>query len=94
MQEHRGIAMAIVSAIVGFTMTLAAVLIAVGWLGLTIYAIVKWIGGGSDEAGETELVLATMFLVTTLVALLAGGIWFLGRPMVSRKRQRLEAPGL
>jgi hypothetical protein len=89
--EHRGPAGAIAATIVAFTMVLGGVLVALGWLALTIYAIVKWIGSGSDEASATGLVFATVIAVTLLVGLLVAGIRLIGRPMIPGKRADRDA---
>jgi hypothetical protein len=90
MHEHRGLAIAIALASLGFFATLAAVLVVLMWIALSVYALVKMIGSAPDSANPTVVLVTVVVLVTTLVTGLAGGIALLGRSMTPRKRKDRE----
>jgi Kef-type K+ transport system membrane component KefB len=97
MREFRGPAIAIAALITLFTTVLAALIVVVGWTSFSVYALVKLIGGGSDEPNATGIVVAMVLIVTTFVALLAGTIKLVGKAMEPAKRgepEPLEVPGL
>jgi hypothetical protein len=97
MHELRGPAIAIAGLVVVFMCILAGVLVVVGWTAFSIYALVKIIGEGSDEPNAAGVVLAVVFMLTTFIALLAGGIKVVGKAMEPAKRRdddlAGEAPG-
>lgn len=94
MSEQRGAAGAVAGASVIFFMTLGAVIVVLGWIGLTIYALVKAIGGGSDQPGATAIVLFFVLLVTALVTAFTASIGLIGRGMTPRKRRARETEQL
>ena len=81
-----GIGLAIASVIVAFFATLPAILIAMLYLFITIYAIVRAIGPG---AGENPVVIVVGFvLITSALALLLGiTVHFVGRSLTPKKRR-------
>jgi hypothetical protein len=93
-RELRGPALAIAAVIVTFCSFLATVIVVGGWTGLSVYALVKIIGGGSDDPDVAGILIALVLFVTVLVALLAGGIKLVGKAMEPAKpRDRDEAVG-
>jgi heme/copper-type cytochrome/quinol oxidase subunit 2 len=95
MRENTGIAVAI-AAIATFTYTIWAAVIAVMlWTGVTIYAIVKWIGAPQDHASATSLLMMLVGLVTLFPLLLAIAIYLVSKPMrYARRRGRRDAEQL
>jgi hypothetical protein len=93
-RELRGPAIAVAGVIVVFTTALGMILVPLGWTGLSVYAIVKWIGSDSDEAQAAALIVGTMLMVTTLVVLFAVGLRFIGKAMEPAKRRRDEVTDL
>jgi hypothetical protein len=85
--DQRGAAGAVAGASVLFFMTLGAVLVVLGWIGLSVYAIVKAIGGG-DHPSPTTVILFFVLLVTTLVTLFTGSIALIGRSLTPRKAKK------
>ena len=94
MRELRGPAIAVTAVIVVFTTMLGMILVPLGWTGLSIYAVVKWIGSGSDEAQAAALIVGTMVIVTVLVVLFAVGLRFVGKAMEPAKRRRDDLAAL
>lgn len=86
MHELRGTAIAVAGIVVAFFTTMGAVIVVLGWIGFSVYALVKMIGGGSDEASTTGIMVGAVLMVTTLATLFAGAIKLLGRGMEPRKR--------
>jgi hypothetical protein len=86
MHEHRGTAIAIGLGMVGFLVFFAGIMVVLSWLGISVYATVKLVGGGSDAASPTVVALLFVGLVSALSMGLALLAWLLGRSMVSRKR--------
>ena len=87
MHEHRGAAAAVALTALIFLMTLGAVVVILGWLGLTVYAVVAAVRG---SAHPSPLVVSMFFvlLVGTLVTAFAGSLSLVGRSMSPRKRRR------
>lgn len=88
MHEHRGAAGAVAGATVGFFMILGAVVVVLGWIGLSGYALVKAIGGGSDAPSPVTVIVFFVLLVTTLVTGFTASLALIGRSMTPRKRRR------
>ena len=87
MRENTGIAVA-VAAIATFTYAIWAAVIAVMlWTGVTIYAIVKWIGAPQDHASATSLLVMLVGLVTFVPLLLAISIYLVSKPMRYARRR-------
>jgi hypothetical protein len=87
MREHTGTALGI-AAIATFGYTIwAAVIAIIMWLSLTIYAVVKWIGGPSDHASALTVFLIMIVNVTMFVLLMTVGIYLAGKPMRYKKRR-------
>jgi hypothetical protein len=95
MRENTGVALAI-AGIATFTYTIWAAVIAVMlWIGITIYAIVKWIGSPQDHASATSLLVMAVGLVTLVPLLLAIAIYLVSKPMrYARKRRDKDAEQL
>jgi hypothetical protein len=86
MQEHSGTSLAIgIIAAVGYVVW-GAVLAVLVWIGVTIYAIVKWIGAPTDHASATTLLVLIVGLVTIFPLGLALGMYAIGRSMRPPKR--------
>ena len=81
-----GIGLAIAGVIVAFFATMPAIYIAVLYLFVTIYAIVRAIGPG---AGENPAVIVIGFvLITSAFVLLFGiAVHFVGRSLTPKKRR-------
>lgn len=94
MNEHRGAAVAVAAMIVTFLTILATLLVVTGWIGMSIYAMVKAIGSAPDAANPQVVVLLFLGLVATFTVLLAAGIALVGRAMTPRKRKRGPAEQL
>jgi hypothetical protein len=92
MHEHRGPAIAVAGIAVTFVTLFAALTVALGWTGISVYAIVKWIGSAPDDANPVVIVLLFVGIVTSLTLLLAGAMYAAGRSMVSRKRPEPAEP--
>ncbi|HEX3299625.1 MAG TPA: hypothetical protein VHW68_05890 [Actinomycetota bacterium] len=95
MRENTGIAVAI-AAIVAFTYVIWAAVVAVMlWTGVTIYAIVKWIGAPQDHASATSLLVMLIGVVTFVPLLLAIAIYLVSKPMhYARRRGKKDAEQL
>ncbi len=87
MRELRGTALAIAAVIIAFTAMLASLIVVLGWTSLSVYGLVKMIGGGSDEPNAAGILIAMVMIVTTLVAALAGTIKLIGEAMEPPKRR-------
>jgi heme/copper-type cytochrome/quinol oxidase subunit 2 len=95
MRENTGVAVAI-AAVAAFTYTIwAAVVVAIVWTGITVYAIVKWIGAPEDHASATTLLVMLVGLVTLVPLLLGIAIYLVSKPMrYARKRAKNDAEQL
>jgi sorbitol-specific phosphotransferase system component IIC len=97
MREHTGTSIAVaLVATMGFAIW-ASVIVAVMWLSLTIYAIVKWIGQASDQASPRTVLLVMVADITLFLLLWTLAIFFIGKPMRTRKGRRsseAEQPSL
>src|SRR4029079_14948894 len=95
MREHTGTSL-VVAAVSTFAFTIWAAVIAVMlWSGITIYAIVKWIGSPQDHASATTLLVLLVGTVALFPLLLAIAIYLISKPMrYARKRARKESEQL
>ena len=95
MREHTGTSIAI-AAVSTFAFTIWAAVIAVMlWSGITVYAIVKWIGSPQDHASATTLLVLLVGTVALFPLLLAIAIYLISKPMrYARKRARKESEQL
>ena len=94
MRENTGTSVAIaLVATMGYAV-FAGVLAVSIWLSLTIYTIVKWIGGPSDHASPLTVLLLVVANVTLFVVLLTLAMYLIGKPMRYGKRKRGEAEQL
>jgi hypothetical protein len=87
MREHSGtsIAIGIVTALVYAVW--GAVLAILVWIGVTVYAFVKWIGAPSDHPSATTLLVLVVGLVTIVPLGLALSVYVVGRSMRPPKRK-------
>lgn len=88
MHEHRFAAIAVALAAATFLITMGAVIVILGWLGVSIYAIVKLVGSAPESPNPVAVVLLFVGIVTALTALLGGGIALVGRSMTPKRRSR------
>lgn len=95
MRENTGVAFAI-GAVSTFAFTIWAAVIAVMlWSGITIYAIVKWIGSPQDHASATTLLVLLVGTVALFPLLLAIAIYLVSKPMrYARRRAKEDAKQL
>ena len=91
MREHTGTSIAI-AAVSTFAYVLwSGVLAVMLWSGITVYAIVKWIGSPSDHPSPTTLLVLLVGLVAVFPLLLAVGIYFVSKPMrYARRSERRD----
>lgn len=94
MHEHRGAAIGVALLIVTFLSILGALVVVLGWIGLTIYATVKAIGSAPDAANPTAVVFVFVGLISTFTVLLAVAIALAGKAMTPRRRKRRDAEQL
>jgi hypothetical protein len=88
MREHSGTSLAIGILIALVYTVWGAVLAVLVWTGVTVYAIVKWIGAPSDHPSATTLLVMIVGLVTIVPLGLALGIYVIGRSMRPPKRPK------
>jgi hypothetical protein len=86
--DNRGAAVAVAMMIVTLLAILGGLVVVFGWIGLSIYALVKAIGSAPDAANPTVVVMLMGGLVATFTVLLAVGIALVGRAMTPRKREK------
>lgn len=87
MGDNRGPAVAVAMMIVTFLALLGALVVVLGWIGLSIYALVKAIGSAPDGANPRVVVMLMGGLVATFTVLLTVGIALVGRAMTPRRRK-------
>lgn len=87
MREHSGVAIAVAGVVTTVLTVLAALLVVLMWIALTIYALVKWIGSAPEAASPTTVLVIVVGLVTALALLLMAPIVLLGRSMTPRRRK-------
>src|SRR3954451_18000554 len=95
MREHSGTAIAI-GVVSTFAFTVWAAVVAVMlWSGITVYAIVKWIGSPGGHRSATSLLLLLGGTVALFSLLLAIAIYLLSKSMrYARKREKKDAEQL
>jgi heme/copper-type cytochrome/quinol oxidase subunit 2 len=95
MREHSGTAIAI-GVVSTFAFTVWAAVVAVMlWSGITVYAIVKWIGSPGDHASATSLLVLLVGTVAVFPLLLAIAIYLVSKSMrYARKREKKDAEQL
>jgi hypothetical protein len=86
-REGTGISLGVAGAIVTFFTLLGALVVFLGYAMVSVYAIVKLIGGREDHANPVVIVLGFVLLTFTLVAGLLAGIRYLGGSLNERKRR-------
>jgi heme/copper-type cytochrome/quinol oxidase subunit 2 len=80
-REHTGTSIAI-GAVSTFAFTIWAGVIAVMlWSGITVYAIVKWIGSPQDHASATTLLVVLVGTVAVFPLLIAIAIYLVSKQM-------------
>ena len=94
MNEQRGAAIGVAMFITAFLAILGALVVVLGWIGLSIYAAVKAIGSAPDSGNPVVVVLLFVGLITTFTVLLAVAIALVGRAMTPKKRKQREAEQL
>lgn len=94
MREHQGAAIGVAVFVTGFLTVLAALLVVFGWIGLSIYAIVKAVGSAPDSANATVVVLILAGLVAAFTVLLAVTTALVGRSMTPKRRSKRDAEQL
>ena len=87
MREHTGTSIAIGTALSFAFVIWGAVVAVMLWSGITVYAIVKWIGSPGDHASPTTLLVMMIGLVTTFPLLLGVGIFLISKPMRNARRR-------
>lgn len=85
-EGSKGVGLAVAGVLVTFFATLPLVLIAVLYLFVTIYAIVRAIGTGSGEDPVT-IVVGFVLLTSLFVLLVAVTVHLVGRSLTPRKRR-------
>jgi hypothetical protein len=95
MRENTGVAAGI-GVLSAFAYTIwAGVIVVMVWMGITVYAIVKWIGAPGDHASATTILVMIVGIVAVYPLLIAVAIYFVGKPMrYPRKRRDKDAEQL
>jgi hypothetical protein len=62
--------------------------VVLGWIGVSVYALVKLIGSAPEDPSPVAVVLFFVLLVTTLVTAFMASIALIGRSMTPRKRRK------
>jgi hypothetical protein len=83
----KGVAFAVAGINLGALLVLPVLLVVGIYTFITIYAIVKAVGGRSDEPDALTIMLGVVGLVTLLVTLLGVGGWLIGRTADPKKRR-------
>lgn len=94
MQAYRGHAIGVAVLIVTFLTILGALLVLLGWIGLSIYAIIKAIGSAPDSANPNVVVLLFLGLLSAFTVLLAVAIALAGRAMTPKRTKRRDTEQL
>src|SRR5262245_26446969 len=88
MRENTGPAIAI-GALSAFAYAIWAGVIAVMlWMGISVYALVKWIGSPGDQPSATTILVMVVGIVSVYPLLVAIAIYFVGKPMRYPRRRR------
>jgi heme/copper-type cytochrome/quinol oxidase subunit 2 len=95
MRENTGVAVGIgVVSTFAFTIWAAVVAVMV-WSGITVYAIVKWIGSPNDHPSAASVLVMLVGLVTVFPLLLAVAIYLVSKPMrYARTRAKKDSEQL
>jgi hypothetical protein len=91
MREGTGTSLAVGGLITAFFTALGALIVAVTYLSVCVYAIVKWIGDADGHPDPATLIVCVVALVSVLVLGLLVGIRLLGGSLVSRRRDDAAA---
>jgi protein-S-isoprenylcysteine O-methyltransferase Ste14 len=86
MREGTGTGGAVAGAITAFFDSLAALVAAITYLLVCVYAVVKLVGDRVGHPDPATLIVGFVLLVTALVAGLLVGVRYLGRSLSSRSR--------
>ena len=93
MRENTGVAAGI-GVLSAFAYTIwAGVIVVMVWMGITVYAIVKWIGAPEDHASPTTILVVMVGLVAVFPLLLAVGIYLISKPMRYARRRKRDDDG-
>jgi hypothetical protein len=84
----KGVALAVAGLNLGGLLALPAMLVIGIYTFITVYAIVKAVGAGSDEANALVVLLGVVGLVTLFVTMLGVGAWLVGRSADPKRRRR------
>jgi hypothetical protein len=84
-REGTGISLGVAGVIVTFFTLLGALVVFLGYALVSVYAIVKLIGGREDHANPTVVIVGFVLLTSTLVAALLVGIRYLGGSLNERR---------
>ena len=87
MREGTGISLAVAGAVVTFFSLLGAVVVVLGYALVSVYAIVKLIGGREDHVNPVVVIVGFALLAFALVTGLLIGIRYLGGSLNERKRR-------
>jgi hypothetical protein len=87
---NTGAAVGVAALSVTYLVFLPALLVLAIYGFVTVYAIVKATGRGSDLPSAAVIMLGIILIVTSFVALLGGLILLVGRTMTPRKRDDAE----
>jgi hypothetical protein len=85
----KGIGVAIAGIIVTFCVVLPFLTLAVLYLFMTVYAIVRAIGPGTGE-NPVPIVVGFVLITSTLALMLGVAIHFVGRSLTPRKRRKRD----
>ena len=86
MKENSGLAIAVAVGTIMFVAMLPVLIVVLVYVFGTVYAIVKGAGAGGRSPNAATVVIGIVMIVSTLVALLYGGIAAMGRLMDPKKR--------
>jgi hypothetical protein len=96
--ENRFAALGVGAVTLVFFTLFAFLLVAVIWIALSIYAVVKAIGSAPDDASPRTVLLIVVGLVGLFTLGFAGAVRLLGRSMIDRRRREqttaFDEPGL
>ena len=84
----KGVALAVAGLNLGGLLALPAMLVIGIYTFITVYAVVKAVGAGSDQANALIVLLGVVGLVTLFVTMLGVGAWLVGRSANPKKRRR------
>jgi hypothetical protein len=86
-REGTGVSLGVAGTIVTFFTLLGALVVFVGYGFVSVYAIVKIVGGREDHANPTVVVVGFVLITFTLAVALLAGIRYLGGSLNERKRR-------